>query len=136
METETYHTSLQWVGTMECPQCHRITWAWQSSGMSQCFPHFFCNKCSNVIHRTQDQRLVWEGKSQALLDQIAATLPDCPCGGRFTPGANPKCVHCGADFEHQNDPVERLHDERMIVVDGACVFDGEGDAYRVKIVGK
>ena len=136
MKTVTYDTNLQWVGTMQCPKCHRITRAWQSSGMSECFPHFFCNKCSNVIHRREDQVLVWEGKSQELLDQIADTLPDCPCGGRFTPGANPKCVHCGADFPHQNDLVTRLHDGRMIAVDGACVFTDDSEPYRVKIVEK
>lgn len=134
MKTVTYDTKLQWVGTMECSKCQKITLAWQSSGMSQCFPHFFCNKCSNVIHRMEDQALLWEDKSQALLDQIAATLPDCPCGGHFTPGANPKCVHCGADFPHQDDPVKRLHDGRMIAVDGACVFSGKDEPYRVKIL--
>ncbi len=136
METVTYDTDLQWVGTMRCPKCRKVTRAWQSSGMSECFPHFFCNRCSNVIHRREDLALVWEGKSQELLDQIAGTLPDCPCGGRFTPGANPKCVHCGADFPHQDDPVERLHDGRMIAVGGACVFTDDREPYRVKIVKK
>ena len=103
--------------------------------MSQCFPHFYCDRCSNVIHRAADQRLVWNESSQELLDRVAATLPDCPCGGRFTPGANPKCCHCGEEIPHQNDPVERLGDPHMIVVDGACVFSDERGPYRVKIIG-
>ncbi len=133
MKTVTYDTSLQWVGTMRCPQCHNITRAWQSSGMSQCFPHFYCNECSNVIHRGDDQTIVWKDRSQELLDEIAATLPDCPCGGHFTSGANPKCAHCGSEFPHQDDAVTRLHDGRMIAVDGACVFT-DNEPYRVEIV--
>ena len=136
MKTVTYDTSLTGVGPAQCPKCNKKTLAWQSSGMSECFPHFFCNQCSNVIHRREDKALVWEVKSQDLLDQIAATLPDCPCGGHFTPGANPKCVHCGADFPHHDDPVERLHDGQMIALDGACIFNGKDEPYRVKIVEK
>ncbi len=133
MNVIEYSTSLQWVGTMKCPKCDQTTLAWRSSGMSQCFPHFYCNLCSNVIHRRKDQALVWETKSQEILDQISEDLPDCPCGGRFSPGENPKCAHCGEEFPHQSDPVFRLDDPHMIVVDGACVFSDEKEPYRVKI---
>ena len=134
MKTVRYERSLQWVGDLECPHCGGLTPSWQSSGMSQCFPHFYCNRCSNVIHRFCDQIIVWEESSQELLDQIAATLPDCPCGGRFTPGANPKCSHCGEEVPHQSDPVTRLDDPHMIVIDGARVFSDRQEPYRVKIV--
>lgn len=133
MEIVEYGKDLQWVGTMQCPKCSEVTTAWQSSGMSQCFPHFYCNSCSNVIHRKKDQALVWNTKSQEILEQIAADLPNCSCGGHFAPGTNPKCGHCGADFTHQNDPVARLSDPHMIVVDGACVFSDEQEPYQVKI---
>ena len=79
---------------------------------------------------------MWESKSQELLEQISADLPGCPCGGRFVPGANPKCAHCGAEFPHQNDSVTRLHDPHMIAVDGACVFSDEGEPYQVRITEK
>lgn len=134
MKVVEYKRSLQWVGDLQCPQCNRLTPAWRSSGMSDCFPHFYCDRCSNVIHRASDQDLVWGEKSQELLDQIAASLPDCPCGGRFAPDNNPKCVHCGSQLKHQKDAVTRLHDPHMIVVDGACVFGGK-EPYTIRIVG-
>jgi len=133
MKTVEYPTTLQWVGKMQCPKCNKQTFAWQSSGMSQCFPHFYCDRCSNVIHRMKDQCLVWESKSQQLLDQIVADLPACSCGGHFSANTNPKCSHCGSDFPHQSDPVTRLHDPHMIVIDGACVFSDEKEPYKVKI---
>jgi hypothetical protein len=82
----------------------------------------------------KDQSVVWESKSKEKMEEIADDLPDCPCGGRFRPGANPKCNHCREEFPHQSDPVTRLHDPHMIVVDGACVFSDEKEPYRVKII--
>lgn len=102
--------------------------------MSQAFPHFYCDRCSNVIHRDKDQQLVWDKATQELLEAIAADLPACPCGGRFRPGSNPKCAHCGKDLQHQSDSVTRLHDPHMIAVDGACVFLDRRAPYRVRIV--
>ena len=134
MKTVTYPRSLQWVGDLACPACHGLTPAWRSSGMSDCYPHFYCDTCSNVIQRDADQDLVWAGQTQTTLDQIAATLPACPCGGRFRPGANPKCRHCGRPIPHQDDPVTRLGDPHMIVADGACAFSDRRDPYRVRIV--
>lgn len=134
METVKYNRSLQWVGDLHCPECRKLTPAWRSSGMSQCYPHFYCDKCSNVIHRVCDQAKVYNVKgSQGLVSEIAGTLPDCPCGGRFTPGANPKCSHCGAAIPHSQDAVTRLHDPNMIVVHGGCVFSDKRPAYRVEI---
>ena len=63
MKIVEYSRSLQWVGDLRCNQCNGLTPAWRSSGMSQCFPHFYCDTCSNVIHRASDQRLVWSDKS-------------------------------------------------------------------------
>ena len=134
MKIVEYPKSLQWIGTMQCPACSKTTDAWQSSGMSLCFPHFYCDRCSNVIHRVKDQRLVYDGGSQELLDRISADLPDCSCGGRFRPGENPKCGHCGAAFPHRGDALQRLGDPHMIVLDGACAFSDEKDPYRVHII--
>jgi hypothetical protein len=136
METVEYPTTFQWVGSMKCPKCTKITLAWQSSGMSQCCPHFYCDRCSNVIHRESDYAKIYEGISQVIFEEITKSLPACSCGGRFKPGTTPKCVHCGADFPHQATPMQRLNDPHTIVVDGACVFSDKQAPYRVKIVKK
>lgn len=102
--------------------------------MSMCFPHFYCDRCSNVIHRIKDQKLVYNESSIKLLCQIEADLPECPCGGRFRSDCNPKCPKCGYEFKHQDTAVERLGDPHMIVVDGSCVFSDEREPYRVRIV--
>lgn len=134
MKIVEYERSLQWVGDIKCPACNRLTPAWRSSGMSECFPHFFCDTCSNVIHREEDKHLVWYEKSQKLLDQIAKTLPDCSCGGRFSPGCGPKCKHCGEEIPVVSDPVAYLHNPNMIITDGACAFSDKRDPYMVKII--
>ena len=133
MKTVTYRTTDRWVGTMTCPACRCATPAWRSSGMSDCWPHFYCNRCSNAVWRLEDQDSAWERQDEETLAAIAATLPDCPCGGSFVPGANPKCPGCGAEFTHQNEPLKRLTDPCVILIDGACFF-GTGEPYRVEIL--
>ncbi|TPG64497.1 hypothetical protein [Hymenobacter nivis] len=134
METVEYSRSLQWVGNLRCPACARLTPGWRSSGMSECFPHFFCSDCSNVIHREADKELVYEAATPELLAQIAATLPVCPCGGRFTPGAGPKCQHCRAEIPLVADAVAYLHNPNMVVLDGAVCFSDRRPPYWVRIV--
>ena len=136
MKITEYAKSNQWVGTMECPDCHVSVDAWRSSGMSMCFPHFYCNQCSNVIRRAKDQELVSNGVSKELLDRIAADLPACGCGGYFKPGSNPKCPACGTEFPHLHEPVNRLQDPNMIVLDRALVYGDHGVEYMVRIVDK
>jgi len=135
MKVVEYKYSLQWVGEMQCAECNTCTPAWRSSGMSDCAPHFYCDTCSNVIHRMDDKKLTYDEKSQAILDQISKTLPECPCGGRFAPDTDPKCPSCSEPMRHSLTPVDRLHDPNMIVLDGSCVFTDHGEPYRVKIVG-
>ena len=106
--------------------------AWRSSGMSGCFPHFYCTRCSNVIHREADKLLAWNRRDAAVVDEIAATLPECPCGGRFAPGANPKCRYCGHEFLNDAPALIRLDDPHIIVMNGACFF-GDRGPYRVRI---
>ncbi len=134
MKIVEYSRALQWVGDLRCNQCDGLTPAWRSSGMSQCFPHFYCDTCSNVIHRVSDQRLVWSDKSQAILEQITNTLPKCSCGGQFAPNCGPNCKHCHAEIPIVRDAVEYLHNPNMIVVDGACTYSDEREPYMVRIV--
>ena len=133
METIQYPATNPWVGTMTCPKCQHTATAWRASGMSECWPHFYCDRCSNAIHRKADQRTAWKEQSAPIVEQIAATLPGCPCGGRFAPGANPKCPSCGSDFAHQHDTVRRLTDPHVIVLNGACFFSDERAPYRIEI---
>ena len=136
MKIVEYDRTNRWVGDLRCPHCQQLTPAWRSSGMSECFPHFFCTDCSNVILRGVDKELVWEAATPALLAQIAATLPACACGGHFAPGAGPKCAHCHYEIPVVADPVKYLHSPNMIVVDGAVVYHEDGPAHQVRIVEK
>lgn len=133
MKTVHYPLTNQWVGTMTCPSCCEVVRAWRSSGMSECWPHFYCDKCSNAIHREADQGTAWNQQSLEVLQAIADTLPDCPCGGHFKPGANPKCRACRAEFAHQKDVVSRLTDPHVILIHGACLLSDKHETYRVEI---
>lgn len=120
----------------KCPHCRASNLAYVMSGMSDSCPHFYCDRCSNVILRESDRDLLrTEQASEELLNKIASTLPHCPCGGRFAPNANPKCRKCGGEFKHQSDAVSRLADPFMICAEGACVFGDAsepGRPYQVK----
>ncbi len=88
--------------------------------MSECFPHFYCEKCSNVIWRASDREFAYTSKaSEELANQIASNLPKCDCGGSFKPGANPKCPSCGYEFKHNSSITERLSDPNVILLQGA-----------------
>lgn len=133
METVRYPLTNQWVGTMTCPKCAKTIAAWRSSGMSDCWPHFYCDTCSNAIQRDSDKAAVRQGQAIETVQRIAATLPACPCGGRFVPGANPKCPACQTEFAHQDDTVKRLSDPHVILIHGAQFFSDHRPAYRVEI---
>ena len=121
------------VGRLKCPNCTVEIPAWRSSGMSQMYPHFYCSDCSNVIHRQKDQHLVWRDQSSEVLEVIASSLPDCECGGKFVPGANPKCPSCHYDFRHQSSPLTRLSDPHVILIDGSVKYGDDGPKYKVLI---
>ena len=132
-EIEYDSSSNKWVGRFECPNCNRIVLAWQSSGMSMSYPHFYCDKCSNVICRKSDQNLLKIKNNDEILDRIVSTLPNCQCGGQFKEGENPKCPNCTFVFEHGGDPVYRLTYPFLILIDGAVLYDENGPQYKVKI---
>lgn len=136
MEIQEYPR--QYAREANCPGCRTANLAYVMSGMSDCCPHFYCDRCSNVIFRKSDGDLLREeAPSAEMLSKIVGTLPSCPCGGRFGPNANPKCKKCGGEFKHQSDAVSRLTDPHMICMEGACVFGDPGDPshpYQVKFV--
>lgn len=107
-----------------CPTCNQEHRYMRYGGMSQLFPHFYCNKCSNVIRRKVDFEKVMKSEiiSESLLQEISSTLPKCPCGGNFQPGTNPKCPHCKKEIPHQNNAIERLTDPYLIVIQGAKAY--------------
>jgi hypothetical protein len=116
-----------------CPNCAVEIPAWRSSGMSQMCPHFYCSDCSNAILRKKDRDLVWNDQSPEVLQAIALSLPDCECGGKFVPGANPKCPTCHYEFRHQSSQLERLSDPHIILIDGAVLYGDDGPEYKVLI---
>ena len=90
--------------------------------MGGVYPHFYCDTCSNVYHNYKHKDLLLErGESAALLEEIQNELPECPCGGRFRAGANPRCPSCGAEMPHQASPLERLGDPCAIQLEGAVL---------------
>jgi len=134
MKVVYYPASDPWVGEMECSACHRLTPAWQSSGMSEGYPHFYCDTCSNCLHRESDKELVYAAEqTQELLESIASSLPRCSCGGQFKPGADPKCPFCSAPYVSQLNPVQRLAFPHMILLDGACLIRDRLSPYQVSI---
>jgi len=100
--------------------------------MSDIAPHFYCDKCSNAIHREADKEVSWDNQTEEVLDAIAKSLPECSCGGRFRPDANPKCPKCFTEFKHSATALKRLTDPHVILIDGAC-FYSDREPYRVKI---
>ena len=122
------------VGELMCPNCAVAIPVWRSSGMSQMCPHFYCSDCNNAILREKDRLISWNGESREVLHIIASSLPDCGCGGKFVPGANPKCPTCRYDFRHQSSQLERLSDPHIILTDGAVMYGDDGPKYKVLIV--
>jgi hypothetical protein len=105
-----------------CPHCARSIGYYRFSSMGELVPHFYCGSCTNVFCRESDSALVRaEPPSEALLARIAATLPPCPCGGRFGPNEDLKCPHCGIAIPNRLAPVERLTDPNAILVEGAVL---------------
>lgn len=137
MKVVHYAADAPWIGSMKCPACTRLTPAWQSSGMSESFPHFYCDTCSNVINRQRDKDQVYtQTPTPELLKYIVDTLPDCPCGGHFKADTNPKCPHCRADYSHHWDAVKRLTLGQMILIDGATLVRDDLYSYQISIGSK
>ena len=84
----------------QCPGCAARIEYWRTSGMSECYPHFYCNTCSNILWRKRDYTILRDEKTdvRTAILQIVKTLPKCKCGGNFTLEAEPKCPFCGREL--------------------------------------
>ncbi len=90
--------------------------------MSECYPHFYCNACSNVLWREQDHDILRNEQVdfEAAMPGIVASLPRCKCGGQFTLDAGPKCRRCGYEFKQQIANLElRATEPHAILIEGA-----------------
>lgn len=106
-----------------CPSCHHSFSFWHTSAMSECAPHFYCERCSNVIWRERDREAVARlGPKPETAAAIVASLPACGCGGRFSADSAPKCPACGFLFRHQHSVAYRLQDPHVILIAGATFY--------------
>lgn len=106
--------------SISCPQCRKSIRFYRFSAMGDMTPHFYCSKCSNLYYsEAHHLRLQQQQPSAQMVSEIAATLPECPCGGQFVAGSNPKCPHCHVELAHQSSAVERLTDPYAILLEGA-----------------
>lgn len=107
----------------ECDSCGFEVRFYHYSGMGDLAPHFYCDTCSNVYFRVADRELVKElGETLEALEQIVARLPQCPCGGQFVVGSNPKCPNCARKFPYEGDSLIRLGDPYAIQIEGAVLL--------------
>ncbi len=114
--------------SIQCEKCNKIIDYKMYSGMSNAYPHFYCNKCSN-IYILESYRYKLYGKKDdkrlaEILEEIKAILPACECGGHFQPGANPKCPYCNFELTHQDNEIQRLQDPCAIVIRGFKMYYG------------
>ena len=106
----------------KCPKCAAAIECWVTSGMSECYPHFYCNTCSNVLWREQDHDVIRPDQVDVIqaMPAIIASLPQCKCGGQFTLDAGPKCPACGYEFKQQTANLElRATEPHAILIAGA-----------------
>lgn len=107
---------------IKCPQCSAAIEYWHTSGMSECYPHFYCNTCSNVLCREQDHAIIRDDHVDItkVMPGIMASLPRCKCGGQYTLDAGPKCPACGYEFKQQIVNLElRATEPHAILIAGA-----------------
>jgi hypothetical protein len=73
-----------------------------------------------------------KGFTEDTLEMISSQLPECSCGGRFSPGQAPKC-ECGFEFSFTDGPIERLKDPHILLLTGAMLFKDGVEQYTLKI---
>lgn len=122
MQSSRIEDKRPYTAQTHCPTCAASIEYWHTSGMSECYPHFYCDTCSNVLWRKQDYNIIRPGhvNAEGAISQIIASLPKCKCGGHFTLDAGPKCPACGHEFKQQVANVElRATEPSAILIQGA-----------------
>jgi hypothetical protein len=122
MQSSTIEDKRPYTSQMKCPKCAASIEYWHTSGMSDCYPHFYCDTCSNVLWRKQDYETIRPDHVDVgrVLSQIIASLPKCKCGGHFTLDAGPKCPTCGYEFKQQVANAElRATQPHDVLIQGA-----------------
>ena len=109
-----------------CPECGQTIEYWWTSGMSECFPHFYCNECGSAIWRIRDQKRIWylkkENDIKDTIKSILEDLPQCTCGGKFTLEARPICFHCGCKFAEKQTFNNRVFNPNIMLLTGASMM--------------
>ncbi|MGC4031622.1 MAG: hypothetical protein QM754_07805 [Tepidisphaeraceae bacterium] len=104
-----------------CPDCGHSIEYWFTSGMSECFPHFYCDRCSSILWRREDRdQLTSPVADEAfLLEKIISRLPGHRCGGQFKAGVGPRCPKCHHEFRREGPLEYQARSPNAILVEGA-----------------
>jgi transposase-like protein len=111
----------------QCPACNASIEYWWTSGMSECFPHFYCEGCGEAIWRERDKVRIFTSHDEAELKydmkEIVDNLPPCRCGGRYTIEAGPRCPDCRFDFADRSKSFSvRAYDPSIILLRGSRLY--------------
>ena len=109
-----------------CMGCKKTIEYWWTSGMSECFPHFYCENCGNPIWRMKDKLRIQELKDEIEIrkeiNAILIELPKCICGGSFTLEAGSRCVHCGKEYVEEETLKNRIFNPYIMLLTGASML--------------
>jgi transposase-like protein len=111
---------------INCQNCKQEVFVYRFGGMSDVFPHFYCDSCSNVFFSKRYRNLLMKEKlSEKIANEIFSSLPHCSCGGFFSKDAYPKCPHCTYKLLDIFDPIARLSDPHAIILKHAYLMTEE-----------
>ena len=152
MEKNIYCKTSHGVGYFTCPNCKKKNHCKTYSINSGLWPHFYCNKCPNVYwarelkyrHHADSEHEACQKLAQEknILKKILASLPSCPCGGRFTRFSNLRCTKCKAaltDRKEGMDVSSLLGEPQVFLSNNACLCEKSNAAEvqeQIQIVGR
>jgi hypothetical protein len=121
-----------------CPKCNKKIKYYRLGGMGQVYPHFYCDKCSNVYYNNEDKELVIKSDlTESLFNQIITNLPACPCGGHFCANKGPKCPYCNYRQPRTINIVSILTEPHAIIMKGYALFSKKhSSSYLLSWLGK